>query len=139
MHFTRGTVLLLLALVMPAWYSSSTGKYGKTKREFQRLQRQKHELNSTWPSFINDSSYIYLLGLFIKQRIPISKHLQTSAEPAMFRAAILLSQKYNITVNGKRFAYRIEDTSGLDVIETLDRTCLAISENHVLGIVWWES
>jgi ABC-type branched-subunit amino acid transport system substrate-binding protein len=53
----------------------------------------------------------------------------------MFRAAILLSQKYNITVNGKQFAYRIEDTSGRDVIETLDRTCHAISENQILGIV----
>jgi ABC-type branched-subunit amino acid transport system substrate-binding protein len=135
MHFTGGTVVILLALVMSTWYSPSIKKYRETKRRIQQLQHEKHELNSTWPSFINDSSYIYLLGLFIEQRIPISKHLQTSAEPAMFRAAILLSQKYNITVNGKQFAYRIEDTNGRDVIETLDRTCLAISENHVLGIV----
>jgi len=40
-----------------------------------------------------------------------------------------------MTVDGKQFAYRIEETSGSDVIETLDRTCLAISEHHVVGIV----
>lgn len=100
----------------------------------EQLERNKYGIRKVWPSFTN-SSYIYLLGLFIKHRIPLVRHFQTAAEPAMFRAAILLSQKYNKNVNGKQFAYRIEETAGCDVIETLDRTCLAISENQVLGIV----
>ncbi|CAF3594943.1 unnamed protein product [Rotaria sp. Silwood1] len=59
----------------------------------------------------------------------------TPQEHAMFMTAILLSQQYNMTVNGKQFAYRLEHSNGRDVIETLYRTCMAISENKIIGIV----
>ncbi|CAF1036144.1 unnamed protein product [Rotaria sp. Silwood1] len=59
----------------------------------------------------------------------------TPQEHAMFMTAILLSQQYNMTVNGKQFAYRLEHSNGRDVIETLYRTCMAITENKIIGIV----
>ena len=99
----------------------------------QKFQ-QKIDPTATWPLF-TDNSYIYLLGLFHKQRVSIYKHSFTVAEPAMFKAAIILSQKLNITANGKQFAYRVEDTSGRDVIQTLQCTCQAIEQNQILGIV----
>ena len=93
-----------------------------------------NEKSNPWPIFNNDS-YNYLLGLFVQHRIPLFRHSHTIAEPAIFRTAILLSQAYNITANGKLFAYLVVDTSGRDVIETLDYTCTAITENQILGIV----
>ncbi|CAF4261425.1 unnamed protein product, partial [Adineta steineri] len=45
----------------------------------------------------------------------------------MFRAAILLAQRRNMTINGKQIAYHVEETNGRDVIETLDRTCRSIA------------
>ncbi|CAF3896228.1 unnamed protein product [Adineta steineri] len=53
----------------------------------------------------------------------------------MFRTAILLAQRRNMTINGKQIAYHVEETNGRDVIETLDRTCRSIAEYQILGIV----
>lgn len=84
-----------------------------------------------WPLF-NDSSYNYILGLFSKQPNPM---LTTPEERAMFMSAIILSQQYNMTINGKQFAYRVEETNERDEIDALDRTCLSITQNQILGIV----
>jgi hypothetical protein len=89
----------------------------------------KERTMAKWPSF-NDSSYMYILGLFLKQN-----NLAKPEERAMFMSAILLSQRYNITVHRKQFAYRLGETNGRDVIDALDHTCLAISENQIIGIV----
>jgi ABC-type branched-subunit amino acid transport system substrate-binding protein len=121
----------LIICIVLALFSPSVSK--AVKLEDQTLDQQV-EPRPMWPSF-TDHSYIYLLGLFVNQRVSIFKHFFTGAEPAMFRAAIILSQKLNKTANGKQFAYRIEHTSGRDVIETLDLTCHAILENEILGIV----
>ena len=134
LYFKTRPIKILLTLIILSLWTLTTGNDSKKQIIIEKLQEHKYYHNSKWPSF-NDSSYIYLLGLFIKHRTLMLKHYQTVAEPNMFRAAVLLSQKYNITVNGKQFAYHIEDTSGRDVIDTLDRTCRAIQKNKVLGIV----
>ncbi|CAM4909802.1 unnamed protein product [Rotaria socialis] len=124
---------MLLALQS---YNSSTGNHKKLKSQW--LNQNHRSATSLWPSFPNDNnSYVYLLGLFLEQRFTTGteKHFQTSVEPLMFQAAVLLSQKLNITINGKRIAYHVESTSGRNVIEALDLTCRAIQEYKILGIV----
>jgi ABC-type branched-subunit amino acid transport system substrate-binding protein len=105
------------------------------KLDNQLIEHQVEPNNETnWPSF-TDTSYNYILGLFNTQHNPAMSNEQTSQERAMFMSAVLLSQQYNMTVNGKQFAYRLEVTSGRDEIETLDRVCWSISENQILGVV----
>jgi ABC-type branched-subunit amino acid transport system substrate-binding protein len=99
---------------------------------YSTSSKQNDEMTTAlWPSFKN-SSYVYILGLFFKQQ---SSLLTTPEERAMFMSAILLSQRKNITLNGKQFAYRLEETNALDAMDVLDHTCLSISENQILGIV----
>ncbi|CAF1973022.1 unnamed protein product [Rotaria magnacalcarata] len=126
-------LLLLLSVLL---YNTSQGKHEES--EPQRLNHERYLPSSTWPSFTNkNGSYIYFMGLFLKYRTSttLAKHFQTSAEPAMFRAAILLAQRLNMTINGKQIAYHIEETSGCDVIEALNSTCVYIAEYQILGIV----
>ena len=52
----------------------------------------------------------------------------------MFKAAIILCQRANITVNGQAIGWKVAQTSG-QVINALRSTCLAVSSSHVLGIV----
>ncbi|CAF1105003.1 unnamed protein product [Adineta steineri] len=124
-------LLIVLATVFALVYHDSP----KQKDEMMNIQQENHRVRETaminWPSF-NDNSYIYILGLFLKQHTSM---LITPEERAMFMSAILLSQKKNITLNGKQFAYRLEETNGHDIIDALDRTCLSITENQILGIV----
>ncbi|CAF3888373.1 unnamed protein product [Rotaria magnacalcarata] len=131
--YLTAVFFMLLALQS---YNSSTGNQKKLKSQW--LNQNHRSAASLWPSFPNDNnSYVYLLGLFLEQRFTTEtgKHFQTSVEPVMFQAAILLSQKLNITINGKQIAYHVEATSGRNVIEALDRTCRAIQEYKILGIV----
>ncbi|CAF2852698.1 unnamed protein product [Rotaria sp. Silwood2] len=131
-HFR--VVFLILLVILYCNPSKGT----REKLESQQFHPKCYSPCSTWPSFTNENnSYIYLLGLFLQQRskTTLTKHFQTSAEPALFRAAILLAQQSNITINGKQIAYRVEETSGRDIIEALDRTCIAIAEDEVFGIV----
>ncbi|CAF0899854.1 unnamed protein product [Rotaria sordida] len=52
----------------------------------------------------------------------------------MFKAAILLSQKYNLTIEGQSIGWQTVETDG-NVINTLSSTCRAISTSNIVGIV----
>ncbi|CAF0924736.1 unnamed protein product [Rotaria sp. Silwood1] len=52
----------------------------------------------------------------------------------MFKAAILLSHQYNMTVDGEFIGWQIMETRG-DVIDSLSNTCLAVSNEKIVGIV----
>ncbi|CAF1189131.1 unnamed protein product, partial [Rotaria sordida] len=87
---------------------------------------------SIWPS--SNSSDVYLLGIFY-----YTPNVSNSGESAiharaMFKSAIMLSNQYNITVDGKLIGWREELTSG-NVIDALSGTCLSVSQSNIIGIV----
>lgn len=89
-------------------------------------------LFATWPSFNN--SNIHLLGLFFGQNSRseypgISVHAR-----AMFQAAIVLSQRYGITIGGQSIGWKLAET-GDDAIRTLSDTCELISNSNIVGII----
>ncbi|CAF4780718.1 unnamed protein product [Rotaria sp. Silwood1] len=52
----------------------------------------------------------------------------------MFKAALLLSQQYNITIDGQFIAWQVEQTSG-KAINAMSSTCQAASASNIVGIV----
>jgi ABC-type amino acid transport substrate-binding protein/ABC-type branched-subunit amino acid transport system substrate-binding protein len=85
-------------------------------------------VRATWLSPTN--SPIQLLGIFQDEsEVTVSVHAR-----AMFKAAILLSQQYNMTVAGHPIEWRAAYTGGT-VINALDLTCQAISSSNIVGIV----
>ncbi|CAF1226955.1 unnamed protein product [Rotaria sp. Silwood1] len=52
----------------------------------------------------------------------------------MFKAAILLSQQYHLTIEGQSIGWQTAETSG-NVINALSSTCRAISTSNIVGIV----
>jgi ABC-type amino acid transport substrate-binding protein len=53
---------------------------------------------------------------------------------AMFQAAVLLSQLYNITIEGQSIGWQSVQTGG-DVMNAFSNTCLQISTSNIVGIV----
>ncbi|CAF1189157.1 unnamed protein product [Rotaria sordida] len=87
---------------------------------------------SIWPS--SNMSDIYLLGLF-HDTSNVSNNSQLFIHSrAMFKSAVLLSNEYNITINGKLIGWKEGLTSG-DVIGALRDTCLAVLQSNIVGIV----
>ena len=89
-------------------------------------------VRTDWPSF--DSSKIQLLGLFpdasnISKSTTLSSHSR-----AMFKAAIILSHRYNITVGGEFIDWKAVQTTG-DAIGAFRSSCLTLSTSDVVGIV----
>ncbi|CAF1370273.1 unnamed protein product [Rotaria sordida] len=52
----------------------------------------------------------------------------------MFKAAMLLSYQYNITIEGEFIGWQAEQTTG-DIIDAMDIMCRAISVSNVVGVV----
>ncbi|CAF3075939.1 unnamed protein product [Rotaria sp. Silwood2] len=52
----------------------------------------------------------------------------------MFKAAVLLSHQYNITIEGQFIGWQAMETSG-DVIDSISSTCLAVSSAKIIGII----
>ena len=91
-----------------------------------------HDSQAAWP-LLNDSE-IQLLGLFQYDTTFPGLETQSAQFLALFKVAIVLSQRYNITVNGKFLGWRIEQTNGKN-IDSLKSTCLAVSTSNIVGIV----
>ncbi|CAF4162895.1 unnamed protein product, partial [Rotaria sordida] len=87
---------------------------------------------SIWPS--SNSSDIYLLGLFGYMPDASDNNYQVLHFRAMFKAAVLLSNQYNITIDGKLIGWKEGLTMG-DVIVALNETCHSVSELNIVGIV----
>ncbi|UJR12678.1 hypothetical protein I4U23_016852 [Adineta vaga] len=83
-------------------------------------------IKTSWPTI--NSSRIQLLGLF-----PDINQLSIHSR-AMFKSAILLSHKYNITINGQFLGWKTIET-GENIINTLSDTCQAISSLNITGII----
>ena len=89
-------------------------------------------LLAEWP--VTSSSQLQLLGLFADAD-NASKHIPDFVHPrAMFKAAILLAHRYNITIGGQSIGWKSVQTGG-DVVNALKDTCLQISTSNIVGIV----
>lgn len=93
----------------------------------------KHQhVTAVWPS--SSLSKIQLLGIeFVNANIttPTAWFYQSRA---MFRAAILLSQQYNITVEGHYIGGQMISSDG-KAMNTLSSACQQISNSSIVGIV----
>lgn len=89
-------------------------------------------ISSEWPT--SDSSSINLLGLFQNSPSPSNSSPIALHAEAMFKAAILLSQRYNITIDGSTIGWKTANTEG-DTITALNRTCEVLMQKKVVGIV----
>ena len=85
-----------------------------------------------WPP--SNVSKIRLLGLFQDNFNSSDPRSGSDQFLALFKAAVILSQRYNITVDGQFIGWHIEQTAG-KVIDSLRSTCLAVLKSHVVGIV----
>ncbi|CAF4598278.1 unnamed protein product, partial [Rotaria sp. Silwood2] len=96
------------------------------------VQSNIDNIVSIWPS--SNSSDIHLLGLFYyTPNVSDNNHLSIHAR-AMFKSAVLLSNQYNITIDGKLIGWKDRLTNG-DVIDVLSDTCLSVSQSNIVGIV----
>lgn len=91
-----------------------------------------HYVRATWPS--PNCSNIQLLGIFedplrISETANLSRHSN-----AMFKSAVILSQRYNIKV-GENFIHWCSVETDGNVIETLSETCRVLSVSKLVGIV----
>lgn len=77
---------------------------------------------------------VQLLGLFADISNTSSDNTISIHSHAMFKAAIILSQKYNITIEGKHIGWQSISTGG-NVMDALIKTCQLISNSNILGIV----
>jgi len=89
-------------------------------------------VTTEWPS--QNLSSIKLLGLFsdadnTTEPTEVSVHSR-----AMFKAAILLSQEYNITIENQYIQWQSEQTGG-NIMNALGDTCQAVSSSTIVGIV----
>ena len=92
----------------------------------------KRYVAATWPSL--NSSRIQLLGIVhdsLNVIEPTSWFLQSRA---MFISAILLSQQYNITIEGQFMGWKMVRGDG-NVMNTFSSACQLISNSSIVGIV----
>ncbi|CAF3473605.1 unnamed protein product [Rotaria sp. Silwood1] len=89
-------------------------------------------VKASWP--LSHSSTIQLLGLFQDEVNGYESPEFSSHCRAMFKAAVLLSQQYNITIDGQFIEWQVEQTSG-KAINAMSGTCQAVSASNIVGIV----
>lgn len=96
-----------------------------------------------WQIHFNDAQIVFpssnfetvdLLGLFPDAPNTSKPTTLSVHSRAMFKAAILLSQQYNITISGKYIGWEIIETYG-DVIQCFSSTCRLLPNSSVVGIV----
>lgn len=89
-------------------------------------------VSAAWP--VSTSSKIQLLGIFSNKLNITGPASQPLHYRAMFTAALLLAQQYNIKIDGQYIGWRLVDNGG-DVMNTLDSTCQLVSTSNIVGIV----
>ena len=87
---------------------------------------------ATWPTM--EHSSIQLAGLFpdpedTSEPVELSVHSR-----AMFKAAMIVSQLYNITIDGQYIGWKSVQTGGT-AIGALNNTCQTVSNLNAIGIV----
>ncbi|CAM4922473.1 unnamed protein product [Rotaria socialis] len=88
--------------------------------------------DATWPP--SKISNIQLLGLFQDTSNEFESNTISIHSQAMFKAAILLSQQFNLTIEGQLIGWQSAITDG-DVINTLSSACRAITNSNIFGII----
>lgn len=87
---------------------------------------------AVWP--LPDTSSIQMLGLFV-DTANTSESTEFSVHPcAMFKAALVLSQQYNIKINGQFIGWQAAPTGG-NALGAVKSTCQAVAAANVVGIV----
>ncbi|CAF1059275.1 unnamed protein product [Rotaria sordida] len=87
-------------------------------------QLNVYYVTSAWPSL--NVSKIQLLGLFDNISNTSESNKLCVHSRAMFKAAILLSQKYNIRIEEQLIGWQSAETDG-DIIDPLSKTCQILS------------
>ncbi|CAF1462462.1 unnamed protein product, partial [Rotaria sordida] len=87
---------------------------------------------TTWPT--SNTSNIQLLGLFKDAENTSSPTDLSVHSRAMFKAAVLLSQQYNITIEGQFIGWQTVQT-GASTIAAVSGVCQALSTSDIFGIV----
>ena len=87
---------------------------------------------ATWPS--SNLTNVKILGLFEDTANSTTVNVLATHSRAMFKAAVVLAQQYNMTVDGQLIDWQMEQTGGI-VIDALKRTCRAVSGSNIIGIV----
>ena len=93
-----------------------------------------YDVLSIWPSM--DSSNINLLGLFPDDDNISDLDVTTLSvhSRAMFIAAIILAQQYNMTINGDSIGWKAKHTGG-NTMTGLRDTCEVVSNTTIAGII----
>ncbi len=89
--------------------------------------------NTTWPYSLNPTN-IQLISLFPDKENTFSPISYSVHSRALFKAAILFSQQYDIKINGELLTWQIAQTNG-DAINGISSTCQVISNPNIVGIV----
>ncbi|CAF1455573.1 unnamed protein product [Rotaria sordida] len=87
---------------------------------------------SIWPSY--NCSNIYLLGLFYEKPNWSNTNSIPIQSRAMFKAAVLLSNRYNIKINGNLIEWQSGQTTG-NLVDSLSDTCRSVSQSNIVGII----
>ncbi|CAF1381720.1 unnamed protein product [Adineta steineri] len=91
-----------------------------------------HYVKTAWP--LSNFSSIQFLGLFPDASNTSEPTTLSVHSRAMFKAAIMLSRQYNITIQGQYIGWNAAQTDG-NVMDAFSSTCLAVSTSNVMGIV----
>ncbi|CAF0839673.1 unnamed protein product [Adineta steineri] len=89
-------------------------------------------VKTAWPT--SDSTNIQLLGIFGNGLNMNDSTPGTLWSRAMFNAAMLLSQQYNITIDGQFIGSQLVASGGI-TMNALSSSCLLISTSNIVGIV----
>ncbi len=89
-------------------------------------------IRADWSS--STFSNILLLGLFPDVSNSSQPSTMSLQSRAMFKAAILLSQQYNITIEGQFIGWQSVQTGG-DVMTAFRSSCIVMSTSNIVGIV----
>ncbi|CAF0978917.1 unnamed protein product [Adineta ricciae] len=81
-----------------------------------------------------NSSAVQLLGLFYDLSDNTSSSAWSTQARAMFQSAVILSQRYNITIQGQPITWQSVQTEG-DSLTALATTCQRITNSTIVGIV----
>lgn len=96
------------------------------------VQMMVLNIHAVWPT--SNASTIQLLGLFPDAINTNRSTLLSIHVRAMFQAAVVLSQRYNITLDGELIGWQSRETGG-DYITAVGHVCEAVSRRKTLGIV----
>ncbi|CAF2490424.1 unnamed protein product [Rotaria sp. Silwood2] len=95
-------------------------------------QLNEQYVRATWP--LLNCSAVKLLGLFPDSVNTSERSELVIHSSAMFKAAVILSQQYNITIDEQFIGWEAVQTDG-KAINAVSSTCHAISTSNIVGIV----